>query len=254
MEDAVTQTGVTLGDASQGAGSGAGAANDEQGQPGAGAAGDGGAAPKYTDEDVQRIIQGRLKSEKQKYQLAQSIVDGLTAATGRNPEELYAELQTLMSGVDAGPQPQPDPQLHQAQALATYAGQVALQTHRQMELGELKQSPTVYAGLDKEDTVNELVSFANQRGLTLKEAYWQLYGEKRAQEIQREVEQRVLEGVRVRSSLGAEGDSVAELEKLGLGPDEIAFAKAQGMNPKDYAALKNVKDLDSFRALKKKGG
>ena len=205
----------------------------------------------YTDEDVQRIIRERLKKER-KYREA---VERMAQAVGMDPDQVIEQINQLVAMRGTAPAaPTPTTTASAAApfdpaAIAQAAGQVALETRREMEVYQLRQNPVYQPILDDEEKREELIQHANRRGLSLKEAFWQLYGEEVAQRLARDAERRALENARKRAALTAESDdAVQELQKLGLTPEEVEFARRIGMDPKEYAILKEATTLDQYHA------
>jgi len=82
----------------------------------------------------------------------------------------------------------------------------------------------------------------------------QLYGEERAKKFADEQRQKALKEAHRRSQLFAEPDfGAAEPRKLGITDDEYEFAVRSGLDPKEYAAMKQADSLDKYEAALRKG-
>ena len=142
----------------------------------------------YTDEDVQRIVSQRVK----KLNRYKEAIERMAQATGMDPEQVVEQINQLIA-MRAGFQqptsfgnPPAQPGVLDPAEIARSAGQVALETHRKVEIYELSQNHIYKPILEDEEKRQELIDHANRRGITLREAFWQLYGEEMAQRLARE--------------------------------------------------------------------
>lgn len=137
------------------------------------------------------------------------------------------------------------------QIMAEHAYRTARQAQLDAEIQALKADP-FYADIGEKK--EQVLQFAQQYGLTAKAAYMQLYGEERAKKFADEQRQKALKEAHRRSQLFAEPDfGAAEPRKLGITDDEYEFAVRSGLDPKEYAAMKQADSLDKYEAALRKG-
>jgi hypothetical protein len=208
---------------------------------------------------VQEIIRQRLAETRAKYQdyeTLKGVVSQLEKLTGLTLDQLSQQLaayeQQLVSR-QVGVPPQILGQLDATQREALKAREESLNIRLDLEEERLKNSP-LYADLKEDQEVRQAVrEYAKRNGVSLEQAYWAVQGPKRVEQIKRETEQRVLADLKAKAAYGGVmGDSSEEIQKLGLTPEELSAARAMGMDPKEYAALKNVDNIEAYRSLKKK--
>lgn len=212
----------------------------------------------YTDEDVQNMIRGRLKDAQAKFEAQygpyKQTLEKLMDISGMSLEDVqeyianYEQEQMRQKGID----PDLYKQLQGVKDIGVNAGQVALETRRMIEEEQLKRE-AMYSDYDQ--VKEEVREAADRFGITLKEAYWMVNGINRAAAIQKETEQRVMENLRNKRGLGAEGDSSGEIPAgLDLTPEEFRIAKESGIDPAEYAAMKNIQDYGQYLEAKKQKG
>lgn len=213
--------------------------------------------PVLTKKQVSQIIRERV-NKLSPYKKAIEQLAKAANMTEKEVVEFIMKQATAQANLSTYPQPpvnnsvinnQPviDPQIYQ---LAQTAGQIALETKRQVELAELKQNPLYSDLFSDEELQEEVLARANKYGIPIKEAYWQINGERKAKAIEKEVEQRVLANIQKRAGLGAESDfSSEDLKKLDLTAEEIQFAKAIGIDPEEYSLLKKTNNLGDFEKI-----
>lgn len=104
---------------------------------------------------------------------------------------------------------------------------------------------------DFEEHKDEARDLARATGMPLERAYLAVRGDEVLTRVEKDTEQRVLNRAKERAGRGVESaEGGGEIEKLGLSAEELAFARGSGFDPKEYAALKNATDLDSYNKLK----
>ena len=131
---------------------------------------------------------------------------------------------------------------------------------RDLEFENLK-SDSFYS--DAEEHREELEEMAEKTGMSVRQCYNALFGDKKFKlsqaELRSQIEQEVLANINKRQEYGnidtTENGNTEVKSKLKLTKDEVGFAKAAGMTPAEYAAFKNAKDVSQFeKILKKKKG
>lgn len=131
---------------------------------------------------------------------------------------------------------------------------------RDLEFENLKSDP-FYS--DAEEHREELEEMAEKTGMSVRQCYNALFGDKKFKlsqaELRSQIEQEVLANIKKRQEYGnidtTENGNTEVKSKLKLTKDEVSFAKAAGMTPAEYAAFKNAKDVSQFeKILKKKKG
>lgn len=133
------------------------------------------------------------------------------------------------------------------------------QKFRDMEFKELTKDPNFSdADLYRDD----IEKFMDKTGLNAEQAYLALYGKskllKNKSDIEREAEQRVINNYKKKENIVIDttdtGKQMTDKVKGKLTNDEIEIAKAAGMTPQEYYALKNSKTIEQInKVLKKKG-
>ena len=93
---------------------------------------------------------------------------------------------------------------------------------------------------------DEVIEYAQDRGITAKEAYNVLFAEQRAEELSRQAELSASLSEKQKQSrkipaLSSSGGVVSRSGGLNLSSKEIAAAKAAGIDPAEYAKYKNMK-------------
>ena len=133
------------------------------------------------------------------------------------------------------------------------------QKFRDMEFKELTKDPNFEdADLYRDD----IEKFMDKTGLNAEQAYLALFGKskllKNKSDIEREAEQRVINNYKKKENIVIDttdtGKQMTDKVKGKLTNDEIEIAKAAGMTPQEYYALKNSKTIEQInKVLKKKG-
>lgn len=205
----------------------------------------------YTKRQVSEIVSQRV-NELKPYR---DTIRRLAKTYGVSEKQMLDYMSQVLSlyeryGQSSGYNQQAVPQVGYRQ-MNQDPTQVALNearaARRETELLAMRQNP-VYGNLD--EIKDELIEYADQKGLSLREAFWILHGERRAAELSAEAEQKVLAQVERRRGLGAETDDAAqEFQDLGLSHEDIQAARALGLDPKRAAKLLKVENLDDFEQI-----
>lgn len=199
-----------------------------------------------TKEEASKAVKSRVDELNGKFKPYVEVVNRLMQKTGMTPEAIMQ----FVEGYGAQTQQhQVDPAVEQLRNTALTSAKVAFDTRRMVEEQELK-SDANYA--DYEQVKDQVREYADQLGIPLKQAYWAVNGQTKVEAAKKEAAQRALEEARKRGGLGAESDSHAEFQQLGITPEQAAFYQAVGMDPKKAAALKRVNNLTDYRSLKAK--
>jgi hypothetical protein len=128
---------------------------------------------------------------------------------------------------------------------------------RDMEFKELKKEFP-----DIEDYRDELEEYAESKGVSVEEAYMAKYGRSRLKanraDIEREVEQRLLEKFKKNGSMKFDtsdnGETTQKGSKNGLTSDQKEAAKFLGMSEREYALFSKGKSFETFEKHAKKKG
>lgn len=209
-------------------------------------------------EKVQEIVSSRVNEVNDKYQKHQNLVNRLEQVTGMGMDAIEAYLDNYENQAQtqqAAPanqqtnQNQQNPDIDNIKQTATAAGNVAMQTKRQVEEHMLMQDDT-YS--DYEEHKEDIREFADAKGMPLEQAYWAIAGPDKIEKVRSQTEQKVLQEAKNRGGLTAEGDSSTEAaQKFDLSGDEMQFLKeleeaGMGMSPEEYAELKDARSLDDY--------
>ena len=105
------------------------------------------------------------------------------------------------------------------------------------EIQTLRTNP-LYSDID--EVSEDVVEYANQKGITAKEAYNILYAEQRAIKLQKEAEQKALKQAATKQSkkipaLSSTGNASTAKATVKLTPTEAWAAQMAGMTPAEYA-------------------
>jgi len=179
----------------------------------------------------------------------------LTDATGKDIDSLLQEMDSIetQKHVESG--------MSEEQAKAYVAMQrkieeMEIKQNKQkydIEFAELKSNP-FYS--DAESNREDLESFANRTGLSIKQAYNALYGDLKYADMERTLEQKILNNLQKKQQKAVDVSPTAETSvkpKVNLSKDQMEIAKMAGMTPQEYYNMLNAKSLDSYQKLKKKG-
>lgn len=201
-----------------------------------------------------------LEAERQKWK--QRIADNdkfvkaaqkLTNATGKDIDALLAEMDHIetQKHVESG--------MSEEQAKAYVSMQRQIEEMRLMqnkqkydtEFVELKNN-SFYS--DAETYREELEAFANRTGLNIKQTYNALYGDLKLADMERTIEQRILNNLQKKQSKAIDTTPTAHVStkpKVNLTQDQIDLAKMAGMTPQEYYNMIHTKSLDTYQKLKK---
>lgn len=113
---------------------------------------------------------------------------------------------------------------------------------------------------DIEDYRDELEEYATLKGVSIEEAYMAKYGRSKLKanraDLEREIEQRVLDRLRKQGNMKFDTTNNGEVEnkKSQLTPEERQAAKFLGMSEREYLIFSKGKSMDTFeKHFKKKG-
>ena len=101
------------------------------------------------------------------------------------------------------------------------------------ETAALKSEP-FYDGLNDEETLKAVIEFSNKHGVSPKEAYCALFGEKRAREAAEKSERK---NSKIHA-LSQGGNAADDFVDIPLNSDELWAAKKAGISPADYLKFK----------------
>jgi hypothetical protein len=218
-------------------------------------------APMYSKEQVQAIIRTRvanMEKKIEKLRQAETAIDRIAEVSGLSREQLIIRLNNMSDE-------------EQAKILGIPAEQVAnmrlarkaqieqekqiKKLNRQLEMTELKADKR-YADIDlfMDDVLNKVEEHPS---LSLKDAYVLVKGELGIDAKIRDAEQRAVNSQAKAKSkvlVNPVGNAQDQVKK----PDKQLLANASrvGMDANEYAAFKNIDNIDAYRAYKKaqKGG
>ena len=207
-------------------------------------------------DEVDRVVTERLNRERKKWQKeidSRPEVQFFKKA-GIDPSDALSrwEAQQTQAYVDQGVDPAIAQQMAAIQAQTLQAKQGLFDTRLDVEEARLgSQLEKDGLAQDWTEIRDDVRDFARKTGLGLEQALYAVAGPKLMQKIRSNTETATLARVQERAKRGVESaEGGGELEKLGLSTEELAFARGSGYDPKEYAALKNASDLDSYLKLK----
>ncbi len=210
----------------------------------------------FAQEEVDRVVTERLNRERKKWQKeidSRPEVQFFKKA-GIDPSDALNrwEAQQTQAYVDQGVDPAIAQQMAAIQAQTLQAQQGLLDTRLDVEETRLgSQLEKDGLAQDWTEIRDDVRDFARKTGLGLEQALYAVAGPKLLQKIRSNTETATLARVKERAQRGVESaEGGGELEKLGLSAEELAFARGSGYDLKEYAALKNASDLDSYLKLK----
>lgn len=204
------------------------------------------------DEETQKTVplaalhqeREKLRTLKKEHAQLKSVVDRLVENTGvRDTRELEERMDniTLQEYIENQGMDERTARvfLMQQKKIAELEKAQGVKTH-EAEIQKLKESP-FYADID--EVADDVVDYANKKGVTAKEAYNALFAEQRAITLQKEAEQRALKKAAEKQgkkipALSSSGNAVAPKSKVRLTRAELEFAKAAGLTPSEYAEYK----------------
>lgn len=198
-------------------------------------------APKTVPLTALHQEREKLKTLKKEYSELKKVTDRLFKNTGvRDVRELEDRMDNITlqefiqnKGMDEGTaktflmQQKRIAELEKAQGAKDY----------EAEIKTLRATP-YYSDID--DVSDEVIEYADKRGITAKEAYNVLYGEQRANTLQKEAEQKALKQAAVKQSkkipaLSSTGNVANTKGTIKLTSAEAEVAKAAGMTYAEYA-------------------
>jgi len=228
---------------------------DGQGTGGEGIT-DGGAQKTVTTDEASAAVQARIRQLQDKYeretaplrQLAEKISRRSGLTVDQVLERLDAE-ERQQAAQQTGLTPAMVQYLQNLTGVSTQTAAEVRRLQRDLERNTLKADPT-YADYD---SVRESVeAYADKYGVSLREAYWAVNGDKRTQQLAREAEQRA---IAQRESLGYLG-AVSGDTPIGTGPDKFPnadaayVAKQMGLDAEEFNMLSGEKkNLDDYDRL-----
>jgi hypothetical protein len=193
--------------------------------------------------------QERLKEQEKFVKAAQK----LTSATGKDIDSLLNEMDQI------------EMQKHVESGMNEKQAREFVEMRRKIEETQLQMNKQKYdaefMGLknnsfysDAETYREELEAFANRTGLNIKQAYNALYGDLKYADMERTIEQRILNNQQKKQSKAIDTTPTAHVAakpKVNLTQDQIDLAKMAGMTPQEYYNMLNTKSLDKYQKLKK---
>ncbi len=205
----------------------------------------------YTDADVQRMIQDRVKNLGEYKDVLEALADGGFVPKGASPSELKNMLaqaraeQASQSG---------DPTEQYRLTAQTEAKSAAQDVEIRVEARLLAEKDPLYSDLSDPAVVKEILPYARMYGGDVKKAYRALYGEQWAERVKSQTEAKLMADLEAKKSRGSEsGDSGGESAALGLSGDEASLARnVFGMDPAKYKAYKDAMGTDSQWATHRK--
>lgn len=258
----------------QGTGTPAGGTEGEGGAPQGGSTiPEGGQSPSptpqgdktFTQAQVESMIKARIAEAKKStetqygdYEKNKAILNRIAQMSGITTEALEQQLEVIEAEAVAK-QTGISPQVYQAvkaqQSQIDKLNQDATNYKLDAQEATLKANPLYKDAFSDEDTRGEIRSFAIKTGVTLEQAFWATQGSKGTEQMERDIEQRILTNIQNKMGKGnilSDGGGAVVDKNFGLSPEEVAFYTAQGEDLEDMAALKNMNNIDQFREHKAK--
>jgi hypothetical protein len=214
------------------------------------------AEPTYKKDQVKRIVQTRVQSVQkrlEKMRPYKEAVDRICEITGLDTENLIQRLSRMSVEEQAKILGVPAEQVNQNLRAKADMNRVATEkTKLERELEEQRlRTDSKYKDFDlyKDDVYDLLEEMPK---LSLKQAY-KLIKDEDDSVLEREVEQRTLAKVansqskRLVKPIGTVGNAGQKLSS-----DIVSAANTVKMNPVEYAAFRNISNIDSYLAYKNK--
>lgn len=218
-------------------------------------------APMYSKEQVQAIIRTRvanMEKKIEKLRQAEAAIDRIAEVSGLSREQLIIRLNNMSDEEQAkilGVPVEQVANMRLARKAQIEQEKQIKKLNRQLEMTELKADKR-YADIDlfMDDVLNKVEEHPS---LSLKDAYVLVKGELGIDAKIRDAEQRVVNSQAKAKSkvlVNPVGNAQDQVKK----PDKQLLANASrvGMDANEYAAFKNIDNIDAYRAYKKaqKGG
>lgn len=218
-------------------------------------------APMYSKEQVQAIIRTRvanMEKKIEKLRQAETAIDRIAEVSGLSREQLIIRLNNMSDEEQAkilGVPVEQVANMRLARAAQIEQEKQIKKLNRQLEMTELKADKR-YADIDlfMDDVLNKVEEHPS---LSLKDAYVLVKGELGIDAKIRDAEQRAVNSQAKAKSkvlVNPVGNAQDQVKK----PDKQLLANASrvGMDANEYAAFKNIDNIDAYRAYKKaqKGG
>lgn len=218
-------------------------------------------APMYSKEQVQSIIRTRvanMEKKIEKLRQAETAIDRIAEVSGLSREQLIMRLNNMSDEEQAKILGVPAEQVANMRLARTAQIEQEKQIkklNRQLEMTELKADKK-YADIDlfMDDVLNKVEEHPS---LSLKDAYVLVKGELGIDAKIRDAEQRAVNSqakAKTKGLVNPVGNAQEQIKK----PDKqlITNAARVGMDANEYAAFKNIDNIEQYRAYKKaqKGG
>jgi len=212
-------------------------------------------------QTVSHAIQAEKAKLKQKYETAlgkyKNVVDRLASLSGMDADQLAQRLDAYtqqLAAQNSGMSPEIYQHLSGMTDTVRGIQRQNLELQRKLEENELKANPT-YADFD--EVRDDVYDYADKYNVSLRESYWAVNGDRRAEQIARETEQRLIAQREQVGDLGVvSGDYSTSSEGVKFeSRDEAEAASIFGMSADEYRALEKAKDIDDWLSWveKKKG-
>lgn len=218
-------------------------------------------APMYSKEQVQSIIRTRvanMEKKIEKLRQAETAIDRIAEVSGLSREQLITRLNNMSDAEQAKILGIPAEQVANMRVARTAQIEQEKQIkklNRQLEMTELKADKK-YADIDlfMDDVLNKVEEHPS---LSLKDAYVLVKGELGIDAKVRDAEQRAVNSqakAKAKGLVNPVGNAQDQVKK----PDKQLLTNASrvGMDANEYAAFKNIDNIEQYRAYKKaqKGG
>jgi DNA-binding NarL/FixJ family response regulator len=186
----------------------------------------------------------RVRNLKRDHEGSRRIIEKLFQTTGLSSLrdlENHMETATLHSYVkERGVDPGVAKIIMEQQEGLSELKKLKRRQNSDLEVKSLRENP-FYS--DIEEVYETVADYADDRGLSVKEAYNALYGDKMIDKIKAMAREEALNEARSKSgkkipALSSGGNAAEDEREMNLSPDEISWARTAGISPADYAKYK----------------
>jgi len=218
----------------------------------------------YTQAQVESMIKTRIAEAKESVQKQygdhdkyKSLATRLAAMTGNTVDNIEAELEKLEAEAvskQTGISPQVYQEIKAQQSQLTQLQKDNINFRLDAEEAKLMNNPAYKDGLNKEEIRNEVRDFAEKTGLSVEQAYWATQGVKGTQQMERDIEQRILASINNKTGKGgviSDSGGAPSDPNFGLTAEEVAFFTERGDDLEEMAILKGSNGIEAHRAYKK---
>lgn len=215
----------------------------------------------FTGDDIRKAVEAERKKWKNK--LNKSITQPITSTTFNEGEFLEKKISEYIEDgypegtakIEARRDLNYEKRLRDIESKANDRND-STKLRRDFEVDQLSRD-AYYADLKDPDIREEVEEYANKKGVSMEEAYNAKFAKSKRLELEKQIEQRLLNEQRKKKSADVDYTSNGEQgakPKVKLTGDQLAAAKMLNMTPQEYYEFSRIDSLDQYNRITKKKG